>query len=65
MAFCVNCFEPYSDKRLSRGYHTCLECGDENAKNELVRKSKCTAPAFNKGAYTYVATTFQAKEIGK
>lgn len=65
MAFCVSCFEPYSDKRLSRGYRTCLNCGDTKARNELVRKSKCTAPAYNKGAYTYVATRLQAKEVGK
>lgn len=35
------------------------------AQQEIARKRKCTAPAYNKGAYQYVATTDQAKDVGR
>ena len=34
----------------------CLDCGEANARVEIARKAKCTAPAFNKGAYQYVGS---------
>ena len=35
------------------------------AQLEIERKKKCTAPLYNKGAYQYVATEEQAKDVGK
>lgn len=35
------------------------------AQVEIERKKKCTAPAYNKGAYQYVATEEQAKDVGR
>lgn len=32
---------------------------------EIVRKSKCLAPAFSKGAYQYVGTVDQAQDVGR
>ena len=44
------------------GYKTCLDCGEANARVEIARKAKCTAPAFNKGAYQYVGSIEAARE---
>ena len=65
MPVCKECDETYSQKRFNLGYHTCLECGQADALQELKRKSRCTAPAFNKGAYTYIYSKEQAKNIGR
>lgn len=62
---CFDCGEDFSPKRKSLGYNHCLECGDGYAKSEMIRKSKCVAPAFNKGAYQYVGTIADAKQIGR
>lgn len=35
------------------------------AREEIERKKKCVAPAFNKGAYTYIASEEQAKWVGR
>lgn len=35
------------------------------AQEEIARKAKCVAPAFNKGNYTYVASEEQAKWVGR
>ena len=51
IAVCVECWEEYNPKRRALGYKTCLECGAANARVEKARKAKCTAPAYNKGAY--------------
>ena len=47
---CVECGDDYSPKRYELGYLTCLECGDKEATRQIIRKAKCTAPAYNKGA---------------
>ena len=65
IAICVECWEEYSIKRKELGYKTCLECGDANARVETARKAKCTAPAYNKGAYQYVSSFQSAKSIGR
>jgi len=62
---CVECGEDYNPKRRSLGYQTCLECGDQEATRQILRKARCTAPAYNKGAYMYVTSSNMAKEIGK
>lgn len=35
------------------------------AQAEIERKKKCTAPAYNKGAYQYVASEEVAKDVGR
>ena len=62
---CVECGEEYNPKRYALGYHTCLECGDIEAAKQILRKAKCTAPAYNKGAYMYVTSSQMAKELGR
>ena len=41
--------------------------GDETqeTKDEIIRKSKCLAPAFNKGALQYIGSEEEAKDIGR
>ena len=62
---CFDCGEEFNPKRKELGYEHCLKCGDNYAKAETVRKSKCVAPAFNKGAYQYVGSVEDAKFIGR
>jgi len=64
-AICRFCGEDYSVRRYKLGYISCLDCGEQQAEAEKAFKAKCTAPAFNKGAYTYVASTDQVKGIFK
>ena len=65
MATCTICKINYSDKRKNIGYNTCLECGDKFANEEAIRKSKCIAPLFNKGAYQYIGSIDEVKHIGR
>jgi predicted nucleic acid-binding Zn-ribbon protein len=65
MAICVECGASYSPKRLELGYRTCLDCGSVHAQREAQRKAKCCAPAYNKGAYQYVATKSNALGVGR
>lgn len=65
MAKCFVCKVQYSDKRKNIGYDTCLKCGDKFAIAESIRKSKCIAPLFNKGAYQYIGSIEEAKHIGR
>ena len=62
---CVVCQAEYSPKRLALGYRTCLDCGGVQALKEKSRKARCTAPAFNKGAYQYVGSINMAKGVGR
>ena len=64
-AKCLNCGELYNYKRRQLGYKTCLDCGDISAMREIIRKSTCIAPAFNKGGYMYIHSTQDAKDAGK
>jgi|TARA_B100001248_G_C27396012_1_gene465602 ferredoxin-like protein FixX len=65
VAICVECWDEYPVARKKLGYNTCLECGEANARVEIARKAKCTAPAYNKGAYQYVGTVQAAKGVGR
>ena len=47
------------------GYEVCIRCGDKIANEESIRKSKCIAPLFNKGAYQYIGNIKEAKYIGR
>ena len=64
-AICQFCGEDYSAKRFELGYITCLDCGQKHAQKEKDYKAKCTAPAYNKGAYQYVSTKAQVVGIFK
>ena len=65
MAICVECYSEYPEKRKNIGYKTCITCGDKEAVKEAIRKSKCTAPLFNKGAYQYIGNVNAVKYIGR
>ena len=65
MANCIECYSEYPEKRKDIGYKTCIICGDKEAKKESIRKSKCIAPLFNKGAYQYIGNIREAKYIGR
>jgi hypothetical protein len=62
---CVECDEEYNPRRFDLGYRTCLECGDAHAEAEILRKSTCIAPAYNKGAYMYVSSSSMARDAGR
>ena len=64
-AECIVCYEPFNPRRLELGYRTCLDCGGKAAVKEKARKAKCSAPAYNKGAYQYVGTVQTAKGVGR
>ncbi len=65
MAQCKKCLDFYSDKREAIGYDTCLQCGSTDSAREIVRRTRCVAPAFNKGAYQYVTSSAAAKDVGR
>ena len=62
---CVECGEEYNPKRAALGYRVCLDCGEVSAKKIARYRSKCSAPAFNKGAYQPVMSKADAKWVGK
>ena len=62
---CIECGDNFNPKRFKLGYRTCIECGEEIAQIEMVRKSRCIAPAYNKGAYMYVSSSQMAKDLGR
>ena len=62
---CIECDADFNPKRHKLGYNTCLECGDKKAAEQTRRKSMCTAPAYNKGAYMYVSSSSMARDLGK
>ncbi len=37
----------------------------QETSDEIIRKSKCLAPAYNKGAMQYISSEDQAKDVGK
>lgn len=65
MSTCIECGDSFNPKREALGYKTCLKCGDEAALAEAERRSKCTAPAYNKGAYMYISSSTEALCIGR
>ena len=62
---CCECGDTFHPKRKALGYDTCLSCGDKEASKQSARKSKCVAPAYNKGAYMYVTSSNMARELGR
>ena len=65
MAICKVCDDEYSDRHKALGYVTCLDCGQEAAEKEILRKAKCSAPAYNKGGYMYISSVKMAKDLGR
>ena len=65
MAICKVCDDEYSDRRKALGYRTCLDCGQEAAEKEILRKAKGSAPAYNKGGYMYISSVKMAKDLGR
>lgn len=53
--------ENYSPKK----YEGDMAVREALAQQEIARKAKCVAPAFNKGNYTYIASEEQAKWVGR
>ena len=62
---CKDCGEEYSLKRAKLGYYTCLECGEASASKIMEFRARCSAPAFNKGAYQPIMTLEDARWAGK
>ena len=62
---CIECGDTFNPKRLALGFKTCLECGDKRAAKQILYKSRCTAPAYNKGGYMYITSRSMAKDAGK
>ena len=62
---CIECGEEFNPKRFDLGYRTCLECGDKHATKQILMKAKCTAPAYNKGAYMYITSSSMAGDVGR
>ncbi len=65
MVNCKMCGEEYSIKRAKLGYHLCLECGDSRANRIASFRSRCSAPAYNKGAYQPIMHTDDARWAGR
>ena len=61
---CIECGDNFNPKRFKLGYRTCIECGEEIAQVEMVRKSLCVAPAYNKGAEMVIPQS-DIKHIGR
>ena len=64
MTFCA-CGNKISHNRALLNYSTCLLCGEREAQAIKAYRAKCIAPAYNKGAYQYVATREHAKDVGR
>ena len=65
MVNCNVCGEEFPIRRKELGYKTCIVCGDKFARKEAIRKSKCVAPLFNKGAYQFIGNASEAKTLGR
>jgi len=62
---CKECGEEYSMKRAKLGYPLCLECGEDHANRIANFRSKCSAPAYNKGAYQPMMSMDDARWAGR
>lgn len=56
---------PDSTARKSIMESVLLGKESQETKDEVIRKSKCLAPAYNKGAVQYVGSEESAKDIGR
>ena len=62
---CRECGEEYNIKRAKLGYAVCLDCGEKDAHRIASFRARCSAPAFNKGAYQPVMTVGDARWAGR
>ena len=62
---CKMCGEEFSLMRAKLGYHLCLECGDSRANRIADFRSRCSAPAYNKGAYQPIMEVDAARWVGR
>ena len=65
MNYCNHCGDVFPKKRYHLGYRTCIVCGDKQAQKAAKLKSKYVAPLYNKGAYQYIGTIDNIKDIGR
>jgi hypothetical protein len=62
---CTICeLEEVDPRRIALGYTTCLVCGEIEAKQEIERKSKRVAIAYDKGNYQYITDDTDLTELG-
>ena len=59
------CGNKISLKRFNAGYNYCTECGERLAQEEIKRKAKCVAPAYNKGPLMYVSPGTDPASLGR
>lgn len=52
---CVSCRKPVPPLRWQSGRHTCLDCGEKQAKQE--RLSWCIVQEYGKGPYQLITPT--------
>ena len=58
-------FDPETTERHSIMEKVLRGEESQETKDEIIRKSKCLAPAYNKGALQYISSEEAAKDAGK
>jgi len=64
MAICITCEEDYSDKRLALGYHTCLICGEYEARGIIAARTHaklCEMTPYVSGSLTQPDALFEQR----
>ena len=62
---CPECGDEVNPRRVALGHPLCLECGEEKAQAEILRKQGQSAPAYNKGGYMYITSVGMARDLGR
>ena len=62
MAECIECGETYPQRRKELGYPTCLDCGEQAAREQ--RMGWCIVPT-PKGHYTRVTNKEELKHLNQ
>ncbi len=65
MTTCIKCCCSFPDKRKELGFNLYIDCWEKYVTLEKIRKSKCIAPLFNKGAYQYIGSIQDARNAGR
>jgi hypothetical protein len=64
MAICITCEEEYNDKRLALGYHTCLDCGESEARGIIAARTHaklCEMTPYISGSLAQPDTLFERR----
>lgn len=62
---CTKCrIEEIESGRLALGYTICPTCGEAAAREEAERRKGRIAIAYPKGAYQYITSTANLKDLG-